>query len=187
MAGDTGPVLCTLCMLQELHSVYYEPLAQECPSVEHILAGPPVKKLLFMTDPAHVDEEVRPHWEVGCCFHPAPPCHRNLLPTTRGKNAAFAGNFRDSVGHIVVQGITSLKTRTQVMQAVPSMLELVPSGVNKWVALKKVLLPDLALSPYEVMAIGDGGNDYEMVANVGLGVAMGNAVPKVMGLCVRVL
>lgn len=52
--------------MQELHSVYYEPLAQVCPSVEAILAGPPVKKMLFMTDPARVDQELRPHWEVGC-------------------------------------------------------------------------------------------------------------------------
>lgn len=72
------------------------------------------------------------------------------------------------------------------MQAVPNMLELVPSSVNKWVALEKALLPDLALSPSEVMAIGDGGNDYEMVKNVGLGVAMGNAVPKV-GLLIHLM
>ena len=31
----------------------------------------------------------------------------------------------------------------------------------------------------QVMAIGDGGNDLAMVANVGLGVAMANAVPEV--------
>ena len=71
------------------------------------------------------------------------------------------------------------------MQAVPNMLELVPSSVNKWVALEKALLPDLALSPGEVMAIGDGGNDFEMVSNVGVGVAMGNAVPKVGILLVQ--
>ncbi len=29
------------------------------------------------------------------------------------------------------------------------------------------------------MGIGDGGNDLAMVANVGLGVAMANAVPEV--------
>lgn len=29
------------------------------------------------------------------------------------------------------------------------------------------------------MAVGDGGNDLAMVQNVGMGVAMGNAVPEV--------
>lgn len=66
----------------------------------------------------------------------------------------------------------------EVMQAVPTMLELVPSGVNKWVGLQ-ALLPDLALTSEEVMAIGDGGNDLQIVANVGVGVAMANAVPQV--------
>lgn len=31
----------------------------------------------------------------------------------------------------------------------------------------------------DLMAIGDGGNDLDMVANAGVGVAMGNAVPAV--------
>lgn len=61
------------------------------------------------------------------------------------------------------------------------MLELVPEGVNKWVGLQ-ALLPDLALPAEAVMAIGDGSNDLQIVANVGLGVAMGNAVPEVSAL-----
>jgi hypothetical protein len=40
----------------------------------------------------------------------------------------------------------------EVMQAVPTMLELVPSGVNKWVALQQALLPSLGLSPEQVLA-----------------------------------
>ena len=30
-----------------------------------------------------------------------------------------------------------------------------------------------------VMAVGDGGNDFELVLNCGVGVAMANAIPKV--------
>jgi HAD superfamily hydrolase (TIGR01484 family) len=66
----------------------------------------------------------------------------------------------------------------EVMQAVPTMLELVPRGVNKWVGLQ-ALLADLDLPREAVMAIGDGGNDLHIVANAGLGIAMGNAVPEV--------
>ncbi len=64
------------------------------------------------------------------------------------------------------------------MQAVPSMLEVVPEGINKWVGAQ-VLLRQMGLPASAMMAVGDGGNDLELVANVGLGVAMGNAVPKV--------
>jgi hydroxymethylpyrimidine pyrophosphatase-like HAD family hydrolase len=69
-------------------------------------------------------------------------------------------------------------TNAQTMQAVPSMLEIVPKGINKWVGMQ-ALLDHMNLKAHEVMAIGDGGNDLELVANVGIGVAMGNAVPSV--------
>lgn len=44
---------------------YYEPLAQVAGSVEEVLAGPPLRKLLFMTEPHLVDNHLKPHWEVG--------------------------------------------------------------------------------------------------------------------------
>ncbi|GBF97297.1 hypothetical protein Rsub_09988 [Raphidocelis subcapitata] len=62
-----------------------------------------------------------------------------------------------------------------VMQAVPNMLEVVPAGVNKWAGLQ-VLLGHLGLSPADLVAVGDGGNDEDMVRHAGVGVAMGNAV-----------
>jgi hydroxymethylpyrimidine pyrophosphatase-like HAD family hydrolase len=65
-----------------------------------------------------------------------------------------------------------------LLQAVPDMLELVPEGVNKWQGLQ-VLMAHLGVSQDGLMAIGDGGNDLEMVANAGIGVAMGNAVRQV--------
>ena len=39
------------------------------------------------------------------------------------------------------------------------------------------------LKTQAVMAIGDGGNDLPLLQSVGLGVAMGNAVPQVCLLC----
>ena len=62
--------------------------------------------------------------------------------------------------------------------AVPSMLEIVPRGINKWVGMQ-LLLADLQLPREALMACGDGGNDLQLVANAGLGIAMGNAVPSV--------
>ena len=66
----------------------------------------------------------------------------------------------------------------ELMQAVPNMLEIVPSGVNKRVGLD-LLLKDLDIPREAVMAIGDGGNDLHIVSHAGIGVAMGNAVPEV--------
>ena len=37
------------------------------------------------------------------------------------------------------------------------------------------------------MAVGDGGNDLEMVAGAGVGVAMGNAVPAVRAAAAAVV
>jgi HAD superfamily hydrolase (TIGR01484 family) len=46
------------------------------------------------------------------------------------------------------------------------MLEIVPQGVDKWEGTQ-LLLRNMGLSPAQLMAVGDGGNDYELVANAG--------------------
>ncbi|MFB5196947.1 HAD family hydrolase [Neobacillus sp. KR4-4] len=56
--------------------------------------------------------------------------------------------------------------------------ELLAPYVSKWSALKS-LLREYRISPNEVVAIGDGPNDIEMLRHVGTGVAMGNASEKV--------
>jgi len=56
--------------------------------------------------------------------------------------------------------------------------ELLAPNVSKWSALKS-LLREYRISPNEVVAIGDGPNDIEMLRHVGTGVAMGNASEKV--------
>jgi len=53
--------------MQDLHQTYYEPLARVVSSLEDIVEGPPVKKLLFMIDPTIVDGQLRPHWTVRPC------------------------------------------------------------------------------------------------------------------------
>ncbi|MEH7378770.1 HAD family hydrolase [Neobacillus drentensis] len=52
--------------------------------------------------------------------------------------------------------------------------EIVAPNVSKWSAIKS-LLRAYRISPNEVVAIGDGPNDIEMLRHVGTGVAMGNA------------
>lgn len=116
---------------------YYEPLAHQHSSIEELLLGPSVRKLLFMADPSVVDGLLKPHW-----------------------GAALQGQA------------------AEVLQAVPNMLEVVPAGVNKWAGLQ-VLLEHLDIHPEQIVAVGDGSNDLEMVKHAGTGIAMGNAVPSV--------
>ncbi|XP_075265101.1 uncharacterized protein LOC142357344 [Convolutriloba macropyga] len=61
--------------------------------------------------------------------------------------------------------------------AIPGMLEVLPLGVSKGSGVRR-LLDNMGVDPADVMAIGDGENDIEMLEMVGLGVAMGNAVKK---------
>lgn len=118
--GDHCATLAMTPELRELHDRYYEPLASVAPSLDELLAGPPVKKLLFMADEARILGEVAPFW---------------------------SGELRDGRA-----------SGAETMQAVPNMLEVVPSGVNKWQGLQ-VLMGHLRVSPGDLMAIGDGGND----------------------------
>lgn len=56
--------------------------------------------------------------------------------------------------------------------------ELVAPQTSKWSAIKS-LLAEYHLTPEEVMTVGDGPNDIEMLRHAGLGVAMGNAIETV--------
>lgn len=65
-----------------------------------------------------------------------------------------------------------------VFRSEPYFLEVVPRFINKGNTLG-VLLSKLALSPEEVIAIGDGVCDVTMLQGAGLGIAMGNAQDSV--------
>jgi len=121
----------------DLHEQCFEPLAKEVKSVEKILEGRPVKKIVMISSPEAIRDVIQPHWN------------------------------------------TSLQGRSAVTtMAVANMVELVPRGMNKWIGLNS-LLESMSLSHRSCMAVGDGRNDYEMIKNVGIGVAMGNAVEEV--------
>ncbi|KAK7293848.1 hypothetical protein RJT34_16725 [Clitoria ternatea] len=79
------------------------------------------------------------------------------------------------------------KGHATVVQAVPDMLEIVPLGTSKGNGVK-VLLDHLGVTAKEIMAIGDGENDVEMLELASLGIALRNgsektkAVANVIGL-----
>lgn len=57
-------------------------------------------------------------------------------------------------------------------------LELVPKDIDKAASLHR-LSERIAVSPEEIIAMGDGYNDVSMIQYAGLGVAMANAQPPV--------
>ncbi|KAF4353287.1 hypothetical protein F8388_026290 [Cannabis sativa] len=67
--------------------------------------------------------------------------------------------------------------RASVVQAQADMLEIVPPGTSKGSGVK-LLLDHLGVSPKEIMAIGDGENDVEMLELASLGVALSNGSEK---------
>ena len=57
-------------------------------------------------------------------------------------------------------------------------LEINAAGANKGTALR-TLAEHLGISARQIMAIGDGGNDLQMIETAGIGVAMANALPEI--------
>ncbi|PNH03878.1 hypothetical protein TSOC_010023, partial [Tetrabaena socialis] len=67
--------------------------------------------------------------------------------------------------------------RASLTTALSGMLEVLPLGASKGSGLSW-LLAHLGVKPENVMALGDGENDVEMLQLAGLGIAMGNAGAK---------
>lgn len=68
--------------------------------------------------------------------------------------------------------------RASLMMSQSYMLEIVPLGSSKGDGLRR-LLDDMSLTYENVIAFGDGENDLEMIRWAKIGVAMGNAMPRV--------
>ena len=66
-----------------------------------------------------------------------------------------------------------------ITTAVPGMLEFLPKGASKGAAVARVL-ERLGVNAANVMALGDGENDVEMLALAGTSVAMAGSGPKVV-------
>ncbi|KAM7513121.1 hypothetical protein LguiB_011996 [Lonicera macranthoides] len=99
-----------------------------------------------------------------------------FLDTAEGVSTALRPYWSDAT-----------RGRASVVQALPDMLEIVPSGTSKGSGVR-VLLDHLGITANEVMAIGDGENDVEMLELASLGIALSNgsdkakAVANVIGL-----
>ncbi|GAV65512.1 LOW QUALITY PROTEIN: UPF0054 domain-containing protein/Hydrolase_3 domain-containing protein, partial [Cephalotus follicularis] len=68
-----------------------------------------------------------------------------------------------------------------VVQAQPDMLEIVPPSTSKGNGVR-MLLQHIGASEKEIMAIGDGENDSEMLELASLGIALSNGSEKTKGV-----
>ena len=69
--------------------------------------------------------------------------------------------------------------RIRIVSSSKGFLEITAPATNKWRALE-VLAAKEGIKADEILCMGDSGNDLDMVAHAGIGVAMGNATDEVI-------
>ena len=79
---------------------------------------------------------------------------------------------------LLLQAELRRRVNLHIVHSEPHMLDAIHLGVTKGAALKH-LAEQMGIAREEIMAIGDGENDKDMIAFAGLGVAMGNAFDEV--------
>ncbi|PLS17561.1 haloacid dehalogenase [Bacillus sp. M6-12] len=80
--------------------------------------------------------------------------------------------------HDICKLLTELYPEIQAIQLPNRKVSIVPRGVSKWNGVLN-LAEHLGVRKEEIVAIGDGQDDIEMIENCGVGVAMSNADPNV--------
>jgi Cof subfamily protein (haloacid dehalogenase superfamily) len=84
----------------------------------------------------------------------------------------------DQASDVLLRVRESIRTLSNATFSKTNYLEILPTGVNKAKALA-VLTEALGHNLSQVAAIGDAANDLEMLSEVGLAIAMGNASSEV--------
>ncbi len=74
--------------------------------------------------------------------------------------------------------IKELMTECEVMRSTDNMIDLNLNGVNKGEACEKIA-NIFGLTADDVIAVGDAGNDLEMIKKAGFGIAVDNALPQI--------
>ena len=101
-----------------------------------------------------------------------------ILSNNRVKKLLLMGPSKESIDSIRSIWEAAFRDRAEITQAVPTMLEILPLGNDKSKGVSAVL-KSMDVNPMsDVVAVGDGENDAEMLRVVGCGVAMANAANK---------
>ncbi|MBZ0295868.1 MAG: HAD family hydrolase [Anaerolineae bacterium] len=107
------------------------------------------------------------------------PLQNILDDTPINKVLAVSGDDGKRINALRWQLSMQIGGAARLMQAgLPDMLEILPPGASKGAALR-TLIKEMNIPASQVMAIGDGENDIEMLQIAGIGVAVGNALKPV--------
>lgn len=83
----------------------------------------------------------------------------------------------ESIKHIYEEAKNRLRNICEITNSEPTRIEFVQRGINKAKALEYICKKN-NIDSKDVIAIGDGDNDIDMIKFAGFGVAMGNAVDE---------
>lgn len=109
------------------------------------------------------------------------PSLQDLMNNCQIQKLLFADTAERIASLIRPYWLEETKNHARVVQAQADMLEIIPVGASKGKGVK-LLLDDLGVHPDDVMAIGDGENDIEMLELVGWGVAMANGAARTLAI-----
>ncbi|MDA0802522.1 MAG: HAD family hydrolase [Planctomycetota bacterium] len=87
--------------------------------------------------------------------------------------APIASEVAQRCRHAVTLRHWPAMTSGAAVGSAPHMLEIHAAGVDKWTATECVCVRT-GIAPEEVVALGDGPNDVELLSKSGLGIAMGD-------------
>jgi Cof subfamily protein (haloacid dehalogenase superfamily) len=102
----------------------------------------------------------------------------DLLADGEEPNKIMLIGSMDQASDVLLRMRESIRTFSNATFSKTNYLEILPAGVNKAKALG-ALTEVLGLNLSQVAAIGDAPNDLEMLSEVGLAIAMGNASSEV--------
>ncbi|KAH7574297.1 hypothetical protein JRO89_XS03G0278500 [Xanthoceras sorbifolium] len=105
------------------------------------------------------------------------PSVQHLLAAADIQKLIFLGTAEGVATTLRPYWSEATKDRANVVQAIPDMLEIVPLGTSKGSGVR-MLLDHLGVTTKEIMAIGDGENDIEMLELASLGIALSNGAQK---------
>ncbi|KAM0938214.1 putative sugar-phosphatase [Dioscorea sansibarensis] len=101
------------------------------------------------------------------------PSVEHLLAATDIQKLLFLDTAEGISSTLRPYWVGATEGRAGIVQAQPAMLEIVPAGISKGTGVK-MLLDHLGIPAKEIMAIGDGENDVEMLQLASLAVALEN-------------